>query len=216
MYDKIILIMARKNSKRIQDKNMKPFAGVNLIKYTLEVAKKLGVPTVVCTDHPQIKKLVNAWYPRFILINQPEEVQEEKANCNQSMKWVLSQVPANIVILLQPTCPLRNWTEIQNWVKQFQNSNMDCGLSVVENRKYLYNEDGEWINPIDRLANNPVKPVLYQETGSVYMFRADRLGDNHIVHGKKMFFIDQFDIDLDTEKDWKKEELLIAGGYYAE
>jgi CMP-N-acetylneuraminic acid synthetase len=193
---------------------MQFIGGKRLISYTLDTAKQLDIPVAVFTDHPDIVKLVSAWYPAFMILDQPETIQEEKANNNQWTRYLLDNIPAKNVILLPPTHPVRSWTECQNWINSFVRSDCDCGLSVTENRKYLYNEAGDWLNQIDRLQPNPEKPVIYQENGGFYIFNSLKLRDNHIVHGKKMFFIDQFETDIDTDEDIRKENILIAGGYY--
>lgn len=201
-----VIIMARKNSKRIPEKNYKEFCGIPLIKYTLEVAKRLELPVALFTDFEKIKKMCDAWYPKVMVFDQPAEIQEEHVTCKQQMAWVYSILPAETYILLQPTNPIRDFGYINYCVKDFLSQEyFDSAFSAVLLHERVYNaETGERIK-YDKIC---------MDSGNIYIFRNSFLNANDIIFGKVKIYEDKEIINLDTEDDWKRHEILAAGGYY--
>jgi len=208
-----VFILARKNSKRIPGKNTKTFCGVPLIIWTLEDAKKTGYPVVVSSDDEKIKTMSDAFYPTFIFIEKKPEYAQDKHDTMNELKYLNSYINADILILLQATSPVRASKRIPVWIEDFKKSGFDCGISASPQKGFFYNQEAVCVNPVDRSGANG-KSELYRENGSFYIFKREQLEKNHITEGKLKLYIDKYDIDLDDEREWSREEMLLQGGYY--
>jgi CMP-N-acetylneuraminic acid synthetase len=209
MLDVLVVIMARKDSKRIPEKNMKHFCNIPLIEYTLTCAKQMGLPTAIFTDFDRIKGLTNAWHPQVMVFDQPKEFQEENVTSVQQFKYVHSKLPAKTTVLLQPTTPVRNPYNIMAYIKQFLESGADSGFSVVRKHLECYTLEGQNLN-----GSGKDRKEILVANGSFFIFNDTYVDHDHIIHGKQLMFEDSYLVDLDTEDDWKKAEILANGGYY--
>ena len=85
-----VFILARKDSKRIPNKNIKEFNGIPLILYTLNTAKKLDIKTIVSSDSPEIKNIVKSFYPNFIFIDKKPEYAQDRHDTSNELKYLNS------------------------------------------------------------------------------------------------------------------------------
>ena len=118
------IIPARKNSKRIKNKNIKLLNGKPLIEYTIIEAKKSKLldQIIVSTDSPIIKKIsgMNG-------INVSKLRSKKLSSENVKMLSVLKNAlivnnlrkKAKTIVLLQPTSPLRKVEHIDKAIKIF-------------------------------------------------------------------------------------------------
>ena len=134
----IAIIPARSGSKGLKDKNIRKLNGKPLMAYTIEAAIKSGLfDTIhVSTDSDQYAGIAR---------NYGAEVPFLRNICNAgdtASSWdVVREVlqkykerdkEYDICVLLQPTSPLRDHTEIEKAIKQFVNSDADSLTSVSE------------------------------------------------------------------------------------
>jgi CMP-N,N'-diacetyllegionaminic acid synthase len=131
----IAIIPARSGSKGLKDKNIKELKGKPLIAYTIEAAKKSEIfdRIIVSTDsekYAEISKKYEAEVP-FLRSN---ENSGDKAGSWEVVKEVLSKLDEkyDIVILLQPTSPLRTSQNIKEAIDLFFEKNADTLFSVCE------------------------------------------------------------------------------------
>ena len=111
----IAIICARKNSKRIKNKNFLKVGGKPLIDYTIDAAieSKIFDSIIVNTDNKKYKYKKQCC--KFI--SQTFEFGRHKIRVLDVLKEMLKTLnldsDANIFILF-PTCPLRNSTDIKS------------------------------------------------------------------------------------------------------
>jgi CMP-N-acetylneuraminic acid synthetase len=113
------LIPARGGSKGIPDKNIKPLNGKPLIAYTIEAALKSQLLTqvVVSTDSNQIASVAQK-YGATIPFKRPLDLAQDDTPALSVVQHAITQLftmplgKEDIVILLQPTSPLRTTQHI--------------------------------------------------------------------------------------------------------
>jgi N-acylneuraminate cytidylyltransferase len=121
----------------------------------------------------------------------------------------------SVVVLLQPTSPLRGKDDIDSAYKEFEGSKADSLLSVCERRHLYWREEKGIIKPSYEIENRPrrqeMKPWL-QENGAIYITRREILmAKGNRLGGKIAFYVmdEERSIEVDTEFDfWMCEQIL--------
>ena len=132
----LALIPARAGSKRIVNKNIKLFAGKPLIAWTIEAAKVCENITdiVVSTDGEDIAAIAKQ-YGAEIPFMRPDNLSSDTA---LSIDVVLHAIDFlsesgrdyDLLLLLQPTSPLRSTSDISTAIDFFNRSNAQGVISV--------------------------------------------------------------------------------------
>lgn len=207
---KIALVtLARKNSKRIPNKNFKLFCGKPLIHYTLEIMKELGFASYIMTDHEDIKEYAKNY--DVTIIDMPKVYSEDKHQLMESLNYIDVKAQADVYVLLQPTSPIREAELIKVWIKHFCNHIFDSGYSVYRiPRKYYYIEGKPLnFNQSERDGNGSEKKDIYMENGSFYIFRRRILEEKHVIAGNSIQFFDKYGIDIDEPFQWQPFEKMF-------
>ena len=140
----IAIIPARGGSKGIIDKNIKPLHGKPLICYTIEEALKSKYLdwVYVSTDSLSIAKTSNTCGAR--IIERPNELAADDSPTNDTihhaMDIIKCEYEPDVVILLQPTSPLRNANDIDDAIELFLTNDCNSLISVckAEHSPYRY------------------------------------------------------------------------------
>lgn len=123
----LALITARKNSRRLKNKNIKKFKKKPLIYWTIKFAKNLKLfdDILVSTDSKYIKNLSikNRVLAPWL---RPRELSTSKAKSIDvvlhAIKWYEKNVEKiNFIVLLQPTSPFRSKSTFKKMYKLFEN-----------------------------------------------------------------------------------------------
>jgi CMP-N-acetylneuraminic acid synthetase len=129
----------------------------------------------------------------------------------------------DIIILLQPTSPLRTSKHIDEALEKLINSDADSIVSVVE-VPHQFNpysvmklEDGylKHFLPYDERKNiRQLKPKFYARNGAaIYAFRYECLIEKNSIYGEKIlpyFMGKEESIDIDDWFDLKVAEVMIS------
>lgn len=183
------VILARKGSKRLPDKNTKLLNGKPLIEYTIDAALESGVidTLVVSTDDNLIKNIIISQpkYKNVYIIDRPKYLATDNAPSEECILHVMDHyAPHDYVMLLQPTSPLRTAVDIKCSVKYMKDF---CQWGVL-----TYNERTK-------------KP-----NGNIYITRWDYLYNNRKLVRDEFYYQSEKDsIDIDTELDFKIAEMLL-------
>ena len=119
----LAIIPARGKSKGIEKKNTKTLAGKPLIEHTIDAALKSNYieKVVVSTDDKVVADVLKKY--NIDLIKRPSNLAEDKSPIIDTVFHVLEKIKPNynpeVVILLQPTSPLRNINDINNSLDLF-------------------------------------------------------------------------------------------------
>jgi CMP-N,N'-diacetyllegionaminic acid synthase len=189
----IAVIPARKGSKGLAGKNILPIAGKPMIGWSIEAALqcKLVDRVVVSTDCHEIAAIslkFGAEVPFF----RPADLAADLTPGVDVVLHAINEIPNfDIVVLLQPTSPLRTAVDITQALQAFIDSDAASGVSVCLSKVHpnwmkRISEDGMVI-PYERSAIIPNRQQLesvYSLNGAIYLARCDSLKQSRSFHTK--------------------------------
>ena len=130
MENYVAIIPARKGSKSIKNKNLVKIKGKRLIDYTIDAAKKTKqISKIVISS--DIRNLLKKNTKREIYMQRPKNLANDRASTESVIFHILKCLrqknikPLNL-ILLQPTSPFRDSTDIKKSIKLFEKNKLDC------------------------------------------------------------------------------------------
>ena len=130
----LALIPARGKSLELKKKNVKNFFKKPLIKWTIDAVKKSKLidKVVVSTDSQKILKIANQY--KFVsLSKRPKKLSTRYANMYDVIRYEIKKNPGyKIIILLQPTSPLRSASDIDKSLKLMLQKKRKSCVSFVE------------------------------------------------------------------------------------
>lgn len=158
----IAIIPARSGSKSIKDKNIKLLGGKPLLAWSIETSLKCGLRTIVSTDSEQYAQIARQYGAEVKM--RPASLAKDNTSMYETLR---SEVPkdADIVVLLQPTNPLRKSVHIKSAISYFQeNPNYDSVISVervpekynpyamiLENKRMVFGKLAGWKEKIQSI-----------------------------------------------------------------
>lgn len=126
----IAFIPARKNSKSIPNKNLKLLGGKPLICYSIEVALKCGLRTIVNTEDARIGGIAQ-FYGAEIMMRPSNLAKDDTSMFDVLRNEVPKIEPApDLILLLQPTSPLRKRVHIKTAIS-YLTENIDEYDSLI-------------------------------------------------------------------------------------
>lgn len=133
------IIPARGGSKRLPRKNLLPLAGRPLIAYTIEAGLRSHYIDVlmVSTDDLEIASIATS-YGALAPFIRPSILARDETGNFEVIQHVIEfyknseNKEFDYIVYLQPTSPLRDYTEIDNAMLLMQNKNADAVVSVCE------------------------------------------------------------------------------------
>lgn len=220
------LVPARGGSKRLLNKNIKPLAGKPLIAWTIEYAKKSKYMDSVFVSSDSKKILdISRNYGVNTPFLRPKELASDKAKTIDVILHVLDCISKNndnydILVLLQPTSPLRTGSDIDKAIKFFFKKDARAIISVCKS-----NHKPSWTNILPKngnmgefLDNGILKKNksefnnYYSLNGAIYIADCDYLLKRKSFFGKESFAYvmpRKKSIDIDDELDFRLAEFLI-------
>ena len=211
----LAIIPARGGSKGIPRKNIRLLAGKPLIAYSIEAARQSRKVdrVIVSTEDTEIAKIAERYGAE--VIKRPQDLAKDDTPTESVIEHVLYHLEKtegyypSYVMLLQPTSPLREPSDIDCALKKMMDENADSLLSVCENDHFLWSK--ETITPLNYdYTNRPrrqEKEWELLENGSIYITKTEiflkeknRLGGKittYMMPKWKSFEIDElFDFQL--------------------
>lgn len=170
------LIPARGGSKGVPNKNIRMIYGKPLIVWTIERALQSHLldEVIVSTDSEEIAAIAKENGIKVMM--RPAELATDTASTQDVMKYTLQQIPADILVLLQPTSPCRSEGLIDECIREFIENDYD---SLATGFMCDYKEYGS-----NTLPRQQIEGFFYDD-GNVYVIKADQIlqGDRY---GKKI------------------------------
>lgn len=176
----IAVIPARGGSKGLPRKNIENLAGKPLIAWTIEAALKSKYldRVIVSTEDGEIASISEKWGAERI--KRPKALATDRAKTTDAVFHVLKvlkkeKYEADIIVLLQPTSPLRNAAHIDEAIAEFLEEDCDSLLSVCPSHALIWRINKGGPAPINynlkkRLQRQDRKPE-YKENGAIYIFK---------------------------------------------
>ena len=175
----ICFIPARAGSKRIKNKNIIKINKKKLFDYTLEQALKVKkIKKIIISTN--IKNLTKIKDKKIITIKRPNYLCDDKSSTESAILHFIKSLKffkkKNIVIvLLQPTSPLRDKFDIENPIKVFEKKNYDSLFSAYCDKLFLWQQKNGVLksfthNYKKRERSQVMKPFLI-ENGAIFLFK---------------------------------------------
>jgi CMP-N,N'-diacetyllegionaminic acid synthase len=221
------IIPARGGSKGIPGKNIRLLAGKPLIHYSVASALDSNVINrlILSTDSAEIVNSVKGLDIEIPFIRPANLAFDDTpmisvifhaVNFLESNGW-----KPDIIVLLQPTAPLRKPEHIRTAVELLINSKCDSVVSVVEVPKhfspdYVMKIDGGKLQPfladgLQVTRRQDVRPV-YSRDGTIYAVWRDILLETNSLYGKDcrpLLIPSDLSCNLDTMDDWEEAQRKI-------
>ena len=222
------LIPARGGSKGLPRKNIKPLLGKPLITWTIEqaLASKYLDRVVVSTDDKEIAE-ISKKYGAEVPFMRPKELAKDNAKGIDVVLHAIDWLKENdnrkqydLIILLQPTSPLRTTEDIDKAIELLFLKEAKAIVSVceVDHHPLWANtlpEDGSMKDFIRREVMNKNRqelPIFYRLNGAIYLAYCDYIKKQKSFFGEKTFAYimpRERSVDIDDEIDLKLAEILI-------
>jgi CMP-N,N'-diacetyllegionaminic acid synthase len=221
------VIPARGGSKSIPRKNAKVIAGKPLLAWTVESAlrSKTLNQVIVSTDDEEIAGIGRKWGARVPFIRPFELAQDDTPTLpviQHAVSWLESTegyIP-EIVLLLQPTSPLRRTEHIDQAVELLLQTGADSVVSVCLSEQSPYwmkRLEGDrvfpFLNKAPEYTRRQELPRVYRLNGALYATRYDVLMRQRRILGEdtRAIVMDaESSIDIDSQLDFKIAEMLLA------
>ena len=225
-YHVTALIPARGGSKRLPRKNVKLLCGKPLIAWTIEAAKgsKYIDSIVVSTDDLEIKN-ISEKYGAIVPFLRPKSLSNDTASSFDVIKHAIEALEItgnnNLIILLQPTSPLRTSEDIDKALEFYLSKNAYGVVSISEcEHSPLWSNTlpenlsmAEFIRPEIQGKRSQDLPKYYRLNGSIYIYNVEMLlRKNHIFYDERVLGHEtpnSTSIDIDTLLDFQIAETIM-------
>jgi len=217
----IAIIPARGGSKGIPKKNIKLLAGKELIAWTIEAAlgSKYINRVIVSTDDKEIARVSKKYGSE--VIKRPKELAIDKAKTIDAVFHALSVLKrenynSDIIVLLQPTSPLRRTSHLDKAIHRFLKTRYDSLVSVCPSHAFLWKVEKGKAIPINynfkkRARRQDIKPE-YKENGAIYILeRKNLIKERTIPNGKIGLYAmpEENSVEIDEQFDfWLCEKII--------
>jgi CMP-N-acetylneuraminic acid synthetase len=219
----LAVIPARGDSKGIPRKNVVMLAGKPLIVHTCSAAKgsKKISSTMVSTDDNEIAD-VSKKAGVDVPFLRPKELAGDATPMIDVLQQIISQVKdkPDAIVLLQPTSPLRTSKHIDEAIAQFESSNADTLVSVMDvphqyAPKKLMREENGFLSPVSSESQPRRQEMerLYARNGPAILIVKRELIEAGTLYGKNIagYVMSREDsVDIDEQADLLYAEFLLS------
>ena len=225
----VAVIPARGGSKGIPHKNIQPLGGKPLLAWSVETARSVPAVdrTIVSTDDDAVAAVAQRFGAE--VYRRPPRLATDTALVVDALRDLIGTLraegeAAGIMLLLEPTCPLRSAGDIRACINLLVTQDKDAvatfrDAALNPHRAWTLTGDvpGSFIPGVDPWLPRQSLPRAYQLNGAVYCFRPDRMPPS----GASLLFGNagavvmpaERSVDIDSATDFLvAEQLLSAGG----
>jgi CMP-N,N'-diacetyllegionaminic acid synthase len=225
----LALVPARGGSKGIPDKNIRPLAGHTLLHYASQAASASGVVDriVLSTDSERVAaegRRAGLEVP-FI---RPAALAQDDTPMLPVIEHALDALTESgwepeIVVLLQPTSPLRTGAHIRAAVQALRDTGADSVVTVVEvprhlSPDYVMRIDADRLLPFlpegSRITRRQDTRPAFVRDGTAYVFWTRTLRNTRSIYGghcHPLVIPADESVTIDTPDDWDAAERRLAG-----
>ena len=218
----LAIIPARGGSKRLPRKNVLPFAGKPLIVWTIEAGLKSRYidKVIVTSDDDEIQKI--SLEAGSKIIKRPHKLAKDNTNLNNVIKHAINifEEQYDIVVVLQPTSPLRKAEDIDNALEIMERVKAPAVISVCKSNKPL-----NWHFSVQ--VNGTLKPILqnkiisnsqenestYIPNGALYISKTEYFNSTNTFYNDltiAYIMTQEKSVDIDSQFDFAIAESLIV------
>jgi CMP-N,N'-diacetyllegionaminic acid synthase len=216
----LALINARGGSKGVPKKNIKPLMNKPLIAWSIQagINSEMISDVVVSTDDQKIADIAKRYGADVPFLRPPELATDNslQIDCIKHAVGYLENLGSyyNIIIILQPTVPLRTSKDIDGALSTLIESNVDSVISVCDvggrHPVTCYKEKGNGL--IQPLVKSDLKGVLRQKfgkvlwrNGAIYAMYRDIVMEKDSLYGDSTvgyLMPEERSFNIDSHVDW--------------
>ena len=224
---KVAIIPARGGSKRIPRKNIKEFNGRPIIAWSILAAQESGLfdHIIVSTDDSEIRMIAEK-YGATVPFIRPSDISDDHTPTVPVISHAVKEIEKlyqNIeyACCIYPCSPLLLASDMVEAFNMLESTGADFVYPVVEYphpifRSMRQSENGkmEFIYPEYELTRTQDLERVFHDAGQFYWGRVDAWKELKKMHtdGLGMEIPSYRVVDIDTEDDWKRAELLSQSG----
>ncbi len=223
----LAIVPARGNSKGIKNKNLRKIKGLSLVEHAGNILKKVSWIdySIISSDSDKIIKAAKKSNLECIF-KRPKNISGDRISDHSVLIHALKAAEnlkkkkIDIILLVQPTSPLRKVVHIKNVIKKIVDQKLDSvwtvskadlkfhplkQLILKKNILSHYNKKGKKIIARQQLTNT------YYRNGVVYAVTRELIlkNKNLISNKSSGYLINTPQISIDTVKDLKLASLLM-------
>ncbi len=191
------IIPAREGSKRVPQKNFRPFVGTTLTDLAIQQALDSSLLTHIALSSDAEEVLeIGRKYPKIFCLKRPEAISSDDAPAIEYVWHTLADLEPklglkfDLVVILQPSSPLRNTEDIDATIQLLlDNPDSESAVSVMK--------VNQLVHPLKfkTLEGKVLKPYLEEEAGR---FAAKDLPEIFVRNGAAYSF---WRADLENKSD---------------
>lgn len=215
----VALVPARGGSKGIKGKNVRHFCGRPLLEWAVDVGMNTCDQTYVTTEDPFVAVVAADAGASVIL--RPESLAEDDTPMLSVVTHAIMDIEADIIVLLQPTQPLRTVRHVHEALALLDKTHADSVVSVVQvpahySPDYVMRINSEgcleaflrWTDamPTRRQACREA----YSRDGTVYAMKRETIEAGSLYGEESLPLVIPANesVNIDTEEDWQRAEEL--------
>lgn len=215
------LVPARGGSKGIPRKNVREVGGKPLIAYSIKAGlNATAVDSVVVSSDDSEIISVSRTHGATVPFQRPDELATDDAATAPVVVHAIETLEKrgeeyDLVVLLQPTSPLRTANHVDEAVEQYQSSNADSLLSVHQDHTYRWRRTEDGAERIDEVSGRKRRQDMdpeYVENGAIYVAPTDQfLEEQRFSLGQTALYemTESASVDVDTPDDLRLAECLL-------
>lgn len=197
------VIPARGGSKGVPRKNIRLVAGKPLLAWSIESARqaKRLTRSVVSTEDAEIAEIARRHGAE--VLSRPAALASDEAGTQAVLQHALECIAADIVVVLQPTSPIRRLGLVDACIEKFLSEDVESLGTVHRDHSYEYGEEMP--------RRQEIRPRLV-DNGNVYVLRADLVRSGRWIGRPFTTFETSREegVEIDDEFDlWLAEEILL-------
>ena len=221
------IIPARGGSKGLPRKNVMPLAGRSLVARAADAAREAGVidRLILSTDSDEIAEEARG-AGIDVPFMRPASLAGDETPMLSVLEHAIATVEAEgetpaIIVLLQPTSPLRRPSQIREAVARLRETGADSVVSVVELPRHLSPDyvmriaDGElklFLPEGERVTRRQDARAAYVRDGTVYVFWRETLANHGSIYGARclpLVIPAKDSVTIDSPADWETAERAL-------
>jgi pseudaminic acid cytidylyltransferase len=220
---KVAIIPARGGSKRIPRKNIKEFNGKPIIAWAILAAQKSGIfdHVVVSTDDDEIKSVAEK-YGAIVPFIRPADIADDHTPTVPVISHAVKEIDklygyVEWACCIYPCSPFLLASDLIEAFNILESSEADFVYPIVEYPHPIFrsmrkskNGKMEFLYPEYELTRTQDLESVFHDAGQFYWGKAEAWRELKKMHtdGIGMEIPSYRVVDIDTEADWKRAEML--------
>lgn len=193
---------ARGGSKGVPRKNIRELCGKPLLAWTIQAAQNAQLldEYVVSTEDAEIAQVAKEWGARVLW--RPPTLATDEADTFPVLQHVLNEAPADTLVLLQATSPIRDDGLIDDCIQRFLDTQADSLATGFICKTVEYGKND--------LRRQDI-PGFFYDDGNVYVMKAEMIigGERYGQRIERVLLDREQNVEIDDEFDlWLAEQIL--------